>query len=190
MAVGGEVVEDAPAEGRRVRSDVEGCREGQRFDGPGLAMAEHDHRLARDLIGSDHDAGLAGAHTEPHGGADREIDDRHQVAPGLLVHPQTGGDDHVATGEIAGEVLGRDRDRDAAYGVCAPDDQRPAPVVGEGPTIARTGGKAQETGVLGEPAVGDGDTPGAVVNLVDDSGPVISGEKRKERRHDRDPSRY
>lgn len=31
--------------------------------------------------------------------------------------------------------------------------------------------------MLGEPAVGDGDTPGTVMDLVDDSGPVISGEE-------------
>lgn len=116
-----------------MRSDLERRREGQRLDGSGFAMAEHDHRLSRGLIRSDHDAGLTGAHAEAHGGVGREIDDGHQVGPGFLVHAQTGGDDHVASARIAGQMLRRDGDRDASYGVRVSDDQRTAAVVRERP---------------------------------------------------------
>ncbi len=96
VAVCGEVVEEVSAQNRGVGSDVEGSRQGQRLHRAGLAMAEHDRRFSRGLIGGEHDPGFARAHPEAHGRVGREVDDRHQVAPRLLVHPQAGGDDHVA----------------------------------------------------------------------------------------------
>ncbi|WP_396658761.1 hypothetical protein [Microbacterium oxydans] len=189
VAVCGEVGEKASAEYRRVGADRERRGEGDRFDGSRFAVTEHDRRFARGLVGSHDDPGFADTGAEPRGRVGREIHDGHQVAPGFVVHAQAGGDDHVTTGRVAGEVLGGDGDRDASYGAAA-DDQSAAAVVGERPAVVRAGGQAEESGVLGEPAVGHRDTPGVAMNLEDGPGPVISGEEGEGGRHVRQTSRY
>src|SRR5690606_9633042 len=139
--------------------------------------------LAGELVRGDHDSGLARAYAQPHRGVGCEIDDRDEVTPRGLVHSEAGGDDDVPTCRVTGEVFGRNGYRDATECAGFADDQGSAAIGGEGPPATCSVRELEEAGVLSEPTVGDGDTPGTVLDLVDDSRPVICGEQGCGGRH-------